>query len=94
MTYEDFYNCSGVEVLKACFRLTEWIYKIDMTDEEKENYPEYETTGGYLRVYTYEKAWQNSWDKLTDDEKQAVKEIPNFDPEVFKEITGIDVNEN
>ena len=30
---------------------------------------------------------------MTDEEKQAVREISNFDPDVFKEITGIDVNE-
>ena len=31
------------------------------------------------------------WDKLSDDEKQCVKEIPNFNAEVFKEITGIEI---
>lgn len=31
------------------------------------------------------------WDNLTDDEKEAVKQIPNFDAKVFEEITGIDV---
>lgn len=29
------------------------------------------------------------WGSLNPDEKQAVKEIPNFDADVFEEITGI-----
>lgn len=32
------------------------------------------------------------WKKLSDAEKQAVMELPNFDAEIFEEITGIDVN--
>jgi hypothetical protein len=29
---------------------------------------------------------------LSNDEKQIIKDIPNFDASIFKEITGIDVN--
>jgi hypothetical protein len=72
-------------------RPTEWIYANDMTDQEKEKYPTYETTGGYLKVRDIGKAYQEWWCKLTDDEKQCIKEIPNFDAEKFKQITGIDV---
>lgn len=35
---------------------------------------------------------QNIWSTLTGNKKQKVKEMPNFDSEIFKEITGIDVN--
>lgn len=31
------------------------------------------------------------WNNLDDEDKQAVKEIPNFDADVFEEITGIRV---
>jgi hypothetical protein len=31
---------------------------------------------------------------MTEDERVAVKDIPNFDADVFKEITGIDVRES
>lgn len=33
------------------------------------------------------------WDDLTDREKGIIKSIPNFDPDIFKEITGIYVKE-
>ena len=72
-------------------RPTEWICANDMTDQEKEKYPTYETTGGYLKVRDIGKAYQEWWCKLTDDEKQCVKEIPNFDAKKFKKITGINV---
>jgi hypothetical protein len=64
-----------------------------MTEEEKREHPEHETLGGYLKEIPYKDACKLMWDKLDDDEKQAVKDIPYFDADVFKEITGIDVNE-
>jgi hypothetical protein len=32
------------------------------------------------------------WDGLTDSEKEVIKSIPNFDKEIFEEITGIKVD--
>lgn len=34
------------------------------------------------------------WDKLTDKEKAEVVKIPNFDSEIFEEITGIKTEMN
>ena len=62
-----------------------------MSDEEKSIHPEHETTGGYLKTVDFKTACKMMWDKLSDDEKQCVKEIPNFNAEVFKEITGIEI---
>jgi hypothetical protein len=61
-----------------------------MTDEEKAMHPEHETTGGYLKVVDFKTACKMMWNDLDEEEKQAVREIPNFDHKVFKEITGID----
>ena len=91
--YETIANCKGIEVLKWNYENNWWIYSSNMTEEEKKEHPEHETLGGYLKVIPYKDACRLMWDKLDDDEKQAVKEIPYFDAEVFKEITGIDVNE-
>jgi hypothetical protein len=63
-----------------------------MSEEEKVAHPEHETTGGYLKVVDFKTACKMMWDKLDDYDRQAVCEIPNFDAEVFMEITGIDVN--
>jgi len=32
------------------------------------------------------------WESLSDYEKEIIKEIPNFNEKIFKEITGIDIN--
>ena len=75
------------------FNLTEWVAETDMTDEEKENSPTYKTTGGYLKSYDYKEAFQESYAKATNEDKELLLKLPNFDAEVFKEISGIDVTE-
>ena len=63
-----------------------------MNDEEKEQYPTYKTTGGYLKVLGYKEAWKNMWNNnITNEEKEEIKNIPNFDKDKFEEITGIKV---
>lgn len=91
MTYEEFLSIRGVLVLNQNYENNLWVCSNDMTDEEKEAYPEHETTGGYLKTVDFKTACKMMWNKLNDEEKQAVREIPNFDADVFKEITGIDV---
>lgn len=60
-----------------------------MSDEEKEAHPEHEITGGYLKNLDFKVACKIMWENLSAEDKQAVKEIPNFDANVFEEITGI-----
>lgn len=75
------------------YPLTEWVDKEDMTDLEKEENPTYITTGGYLKVYEYQEAWRRSYDNVTREEQLVVKNLPNFDAEVFYEISGIKIDE-
>lgn len=89
---EDFYELPTVKAMIWKFDNSDWIYAKNMTEDEKINHPEYETTGGYLKIVDYKTACSRMWERMTDDEKAAVRDIPNFDPEVFKEITGIDIN--
>ena len=72
--------------------VVEWIYENDMTDEEKENHPEYKTTGGYLKVLDETECAQMWWDNANEEVKQCILDLPNFDAGIFKECTGIDVN--
>jgi hypothetical protein len=72
--------------------VVEWISSSDMTDEEKKQHPEHETTGGYLKVLDESECGQIWWDGLTDKEKDVIKALPNFNADIFKEITGVDVN--
>ena len=63
----------------------------NMTDEEKVTYPTYKTTGGYLKALDESECGQLWWDSLTDDKKNIIKSIPNFDAEIFEQCTGIKV---
>ena len=76
------------------FTLSEWIPDSKMSQQEKKQHPEYVTTGGYLKEYTYKEAFRISfadarrkpdWPK----QRQMLLDLPNFDARIFEEISGI-----
>ena len=69
--------------------VVEWVWSSDMTDEEKAEYPTHETTGGYLKILDKSECGQIWWDGLSDSQKKIIRNIPNYDKEIFEEITGI-----
>jgi hypothetical protein len=69
------------------------IWESRMTDTEKKEHPEVEFTGGYLKEVDTSKSVINWWYSLAEYERRIIKAIPNFDKAIFKEITGIDVDE-
>jgi len=92
MTFREWRNSEAYRILcRISFEPTRWICSDDMTDEEKAAHPEYETTGGYLKELDTDKAFLAWWDSMTDEEKNIIKSIPNFDAEKFFQITGIRV---
>ena len=89
-TYRDWFNSDARYLLNQIPRdVVEWIWSSDMTDEEKESHPEHETTDGYLKVLDESDCAQIWWDGLSQIEKRIIRSIPNFDKEIFSEITGI-----
>ena len=92
MTYREWLDSDARWLLNQISKdVVEWIHEEDMTDEEKEAYPTYKTTGGYLKVSDGSECGQLWWDSLADREKEIIKNIPNFDAEVFFQCTGIRV---
>jgi hypothetical protein len=71
------------------FNLTEWIIYENITDEEKKSYPFAKWTKGYLRTYEYKKAFKNSFKKASKEDVKLTLELPNFDYEIFEDISGI-----
>lgn len=71
--------------------LNKWISESEMTDEEKKAYPQFYVRGGYLKTYEYKEAWTNFWKDTDEKNRQKFLALPNFDAEVFLDITGIDV---
>ena len=94
MQRDDICNLAGIQILSWNYENSWWIYSENMSAEEKAAHPEYETTGGYLKTVDFKTACKMMWDKLSDNEKSAVMQLPNFDADVFEEITGILVERN
>lgn len=90
MHMAEFRNLKGVEVLAWNYENNWWVYSDSMSDEEKIAHPEHETTGGYLKTVSFHEACRMMWDRLSENERKEVRSIPNFDADLFKEITGID----
>ena len=94
-TYEDWLNSEARYLLNQIpGDVLEYIWLSDMTDEEKAAHPEAETTGGYLKVLDNSECAVIWWRGLSDRQKAIITAIPNFDKIIFKEITGIDVDED
>ena len=92
-TYRDWRCSSARDLMCDCpYTKTVWINEKYMTDSEKEENPTWERTGGYLKIIeATNKDKQNWWDNLDDEDQEEIKSLPNFDKEIFKEITGIEV---
>ena len=91
--YSDWLNSNARYILSNMpYKYSNFVSKSEMTEEEKEKHPEYKTTGGYVKVFTCtNEDKQKWWDALSENDKKTVKSLPNFDSEIFKECTGVNV---
>lgn len=92
-TYRDWLNseaCCLIERISD--NVVQWVQYSNMTDEEKAEHPEAETTDGYLKKLDNSECTVLWWRNLSDCQKAIITAIPNFDKAIFKEITGIDVD--
>ena len=71
--------------------VTTWVYACDMTDQEKADHPEHQTTGGYLKTLDEADAAQTWWDGLDQCKRDIILDLPNFDADIFFKCTGINV---
>ena len=73
------------------FNLTIWVSHDTATDEEKELHKEeIETCGGFLKTLGYKEAFRFAWDKADKEEHKKLLTLPNWNNEIFREISGID----
>ena len=47
------------------------------------------TKVGYLRTLTYKESWGFALKNISEKEKDILRSIPNWDAEIFYEITGV-----
>jgi hypothetical protein len=90
-TIYDWYCSDAYMIMNECpYTHSYFVSTKYMTEEEKAKHPEYKIIGGYTKtlVVTNEEkqAW---WDNLSDEDKQVVYSIPNFDADKFEMCTGI-----
>ena len=90
MTYSEWIMSKARYILENSPAPLTWISQDNMTGEEKEQHPEHKTTGGYLRKRKAGEM-QKWWDSLSKEDQETVMALPNFDPDIFKECTEIDV---
>ncbi len=89
MTYNEFIGSRFYSALcSAPFILTEWH---EFTEDEMKDSPILQASGGKLIKHTYKEACMEWWNKLSIEDKETIQQIPNFDADIFKEITGIDL---
>ena len=95
-TMNDWADSRAYFIMSRCpCTHSEIIYSPDMSDEEKENHPEYKTIGGYVKtIFVTDEDKQKWWDALSSDERQVIYKLPNFNAEKFKMCTGITVKES
>ena len=94
-TFRDWWDSKARSLLNRIQKdVLEWVWSNDMTDQEKEDHPEYKTTGGYLKELDESECGQIWWNSLTDREKDTIKGLPNFDPEIFAQVTGVKIEED
>lgn len=88
MTMQEFLVSKYYRALySAPFKLTEWVY---YSENEKDT-EDKKALGGYLKEYTYKESCANWWAEMTEENKKIIMSMPNFDKEVFYDITGIEV---
>ena len=73
------------------FPLTKWICESDMTDAEKQKNPSYSHTDGYLKTFKYKEAFTKSVTEASKEERDLIRALPNFDADIFLEISGVDL---
>ena len=89
MTMREFVNSKYYDaIISSDFILTEWV---EYSAEEKAQDETKRLIGGYLKTYSYKEACKNWWANMTDENKAIICSMPNFDAEIFKKITGIEV---
>ena len=90
MTLSEFRKSKYNRALRSVkLELTEWI---EYTEEEMKEDKNKRLIGGYLKEYSYKEACANWWNELTEENREIIMSIPNFDAAKFYEITGIKID--
>ena len=94
-TYEDWRRSRAFDLFYwdlPRLETVEWITADSMSDDEKKAHPDYEVTGGYLKVLNIKESNQVWWESLSESDKKAILSLPNFDKAIFEDVLGIKID--
>ena len=89
-TIKDWYSSDARNIMNTCpYTYSDFIDESDMTEEDKENHPEYKTTGGFVKsVVATQEDKEKWWNELDEDKKDVIRALPNFDLDKFRQCVG------
>ena len=89
-TIEDWIESYARFIMNSCpCTYSDFINDSDMTEEEKENHPEYKTIGGYTKTFVVTKEDKEKWwNDLSEADKNVIRALPNFDFDKFRQCVG------
>ena len=89
-TIKDWKSSEAYRIMMTCPYIFSYsVPKSVMTEKEKEEYPEYETTGGYVNtVVATEEDKEKWWNDLVESDKEVIRALPNFDFDKFRQCVG------
>ncbi len=88
-THSEF--CKKFSFIYPDLKITAWVEYKDLPEDEKNT--DTKNMNGKLKTLTYKEAWKEYWGRASEDDKKWFQNLPNFDAEIFEEITGIKINE-
>lgn len=93
-TYRDWLSSKAYFILMQMpSSILESVHWTNMTEEEKKKHPEAEKTDTYLRECDATEKRKEWWGSLSYDDKAIVTSLPNFDKNIFRLMTGINIDE-
>lgn len=82
-------SSAGMFVITSIPKHIAWVDYTDMTEKERDLYPECVVAGGFLKAEPVKKHIESVnywWSSLPDNERQVVRLLPNFDENVFLKV--------
>ena len=90
-TWKEWRSSKAYNILTKNIK-TQWISYSNMTEEEKEKYPDAKTCDGYLKEIDREESSKQWWNSLEINEKAIIIKLPNFDLDIFNDIMELKIS--
>ena len=90
MTYDEFISSKAYSLL-CQVDTKKWVSSSEMTDEQKQLRPHHEVQGGMYIDVPFSVAFSETWETWTEKERGEFTKLPNFDADIFFDITGVKI---